>query len=92
MHPPVRNEEMASSAPAYCVRSIWYTAKPLPEPSSAATCVTLVMPAAVAQVQFTSAPNKLASATAAGITNVTQVAADDGSGKGLAVYQIDLTQ
>ena len=46
----------------------------------------------VAQVQFTSAPNKLASATAAGITNVTQVAADDGSGKGLAVYQIDLTQ
>jgi 2',3'-cyclic-nucleotide 2'-phosphodiesterase/3'-nucleotidase len=46
----------------------------------------------VAQVQFTSAPNKLANATAAGITNVTQVAADDGSGKGLAVYQIDLTQ
>jgi adenosylmethionine-8-amino-7-oxononanoate aminotransferase len=44
----MRNEEMASSAPAYCVRSIWYTAKPLPEPSSAATCVTLVMPAAVA--------------------------------------------
>jgi 2',3'-cyclic-nucleotide 2'-phosphodiesterase/3'-nucleotidase len=46
----------------------------------------------VAQVQFSSAPNKQTNATAAGITNVTQVAADDGSGKGLAVYQIDLTQ
>lgn len=46
----------------------------------------------VAQVQFASAPNRLADATAAGLTNITQVAADDGSGKGLATYQIDLTQ
>ena len=48
--------------------------------------------ASVAQVQFSSAPGHLADATAAGINNVTQVAADDGTGKGLAVYQIDLTQ
>lgn len=46
----------------------------------------------VAQVLFASAPNRLADATAAGLTNITQVAADDGSGKGLATYQIDLTQ
>ncbi|KFX27660.1 bifunctional 2',3'-cyclic-nucleotide 2'-phosphodiesterase/3'-nucleotidase [Ralstonia solanacearum] len=46
----------------------------------------------VAQVRFSSAPNRLADATAAGLTNITQVAADDGSGKGLATYQIDLTQ
>ncbi|MEF9415189.1 bifunctional 2',3'-cyclic-nucleotide 2'-phosphodiesterase/3'-nucleotidase [Ralstonia sp. SM1864_UCD524_TZ4] len=46
----------------------------------------------VAQVQFASAPNRLADATAAGLAGITQVAADDGSGKGLATYQIDLTQ
>ena len=46
----------------------------------------------VAQVQFSSAPGRIADATAAGINNVTQVAADDGTNKGLAVYQIDLTQ
>jgi 2',3'-cyclic-nucleotide 2'-phosphodiesterase/3'-nucleotidase len=50
------------------------------------------VPGSVAQVRFQSIPNRLADATAAGITNVTQVAADDGSGKGLAVYQIDLAQ
>ncbi|CAH0442725.1 hypothetical protein LMG9673_03540 [Ralstonia pseudosolanacearum] len=46
----------------------------------------------MAQVQFASAPNRLTDATAAGLANITQVAADDGSGKGLATYQIDLTQ
>jgi 2',3'-cyclic-nucleotide 2'-phosphodiesterase/3'-nucleotidase len=50
------------------------------------------VPGSVALVQFPSIPNRIADATAAGITNVTQVAADDGSGKGLAVYQIDLTK
>jgi 2',3'-cyclic-nucleotide 2'-phosphodiesterase/3'-nucleotidase len=43
-------------------------------------------------VQFSSAPGHIADANAAGLNNITQVAADDGSGKGLATYQIDLTQ
>jgi 2',3'-cyclic-nucleotide 2'-phosphodiesterase/3'-nucleotidase len=42
-------------------------------------------------VQFTSAPGNAALAAADGIAGVTQVQADDGSGKGLAVYQIDLS-
>jgi 2',3'-cyclic-nucleotide 2'-phosphodiesterase/3'-nucleotidase len=46
----------------------------------------------LAHVRFTSAPNRLADATAAGLTGLTQVAADDGSGKNLAIYEIDLTQ
>ncbi|KVN99968.1 bifunctional 2',3'-cyclic-nucleotide 2'-phosphodiesterase/3'-nucleotidase [Burkholderia ubonensis] len=46
----------------------------------------------VAHVQFASAPNRLADAAAAGLTGITQVAADDGSGKNLATYEIDLTQ
>ncbi|AOK30720.1 MULTISPECIES: bifunctional 2',3'-cyclic-nucleotide 2'-phosphodiesterase/3'-nucleotidase [Burkholderia] len=46
----------------------------------------------VAHVQFASAPNRLADASAAGLTGITQVSADDGSGKGLATYEIDLTQ
>ncbi len=41
-------------------------------------------------VQFTSAPGNAALAATDGIPGVTQVQADDGSGKGLAVYQIDL--
>ncbi|UCF24008.1 MAG: bifunctional 2',3'-cyclic-nucleotide 2'-phosphodiesterase/3'-nucleotidase [Ralstonia sp.] len=45
-----------------------------------------------ALVQFSSAPGHIADANAAGLNNITQVAADDGSGKGLATYQIDLTQ
>lgn len=43
-------------------------------------------------VKFKSAPGKLALATAAGINGITQVLADDGSGKSLAVYAIDLNQ
>lgn len=43
-------------------------------------------------VVFHSAPGRLALAHEAGITNVTQVAADDGGGKGLALYQIDLSK
>ncbi len=43
-------------------------------------------------VIFTSAPNKLTLAQAAGINNVQQIKADDGSGKGLAVYSIDLSK
>ncbi|KWC50353.1 bifunctional 2',3'-cyclic-nucleotide 2'-phosphodiesterase/3'-nucleotidase [Burkholderia ubonensis] len=46
----------------------------------------------VAHVQFASASNRLADAAAAGLTGITQVAADDGSGKNLATYEIDLTQ
>ena len=41
-------------------------------------------------VQFTSAPGNAALAAADGIPGVTQVQADDGTGKNLAVYQIDL--
>lgn len=46
----------------------------------------------VAHVQFASAPNLAALASTAGLAGITQVAADDGSGKGLATYEIDLTQ
>jgi 2',3'-cyclic-nucleotide 2'-phosphodiesterase/3'-nucleotidase len=42
-------------------------------------------------VTFTSAPGNAALAAADGIAGVTQLRADDGSGKGLAVYQIDLS-
>ena len=42
-------------------------------------------------VRFTSAPGNAALAATDGIKGVTQVQADDGSGKGLAVYQIDLS-
>ena len=42
-------------------------------------------------IQFTSAPGNAALAATDGILGVTQVQADDGSGKGLAVYQIDLS-
>ena len=44
------------------------------------------------QVTFSSAPGKLALATAAGLNGITQVLADDGSGKSLAVYAIDLSK
>lgn len=43
-------------------------------------------------VIFNSAPNKLALAQAAGITNVQQIKANDGTSSGLAVYSIDLSQ
>ncbi len=42
-------------------------------------------------VTFTSAPGNAALAAADGIPGVTQIQADDGSGKNLAVYQIDLS-
>jgi 2',3'-cyclic-nucleotide 2'-phosphodiesterase/3'-nucleotidase len=42
-------------------------------------------------VTFTSAPGNAALAATDGISGVTQLRADDGSGKGLAVYQIDLS-
>ena len=42
-------------------------------------------------VTFTSAPGNAALAATDGIAGVTQLRADDGSGKGLAVYQIDLS-
>ena len=41
-------------------------------------------------IQFLSAPGNAALAAADGIPGVTQVQADDGSGKNLAIYQIDL--
>ncbi len=43
-------------------------------------------------IVFRSAPGKLAVAKAAGINNVSELRADDGSGKGLAVYRIDLSK
>jgi 2',3'-cyclic-nucleotide 2'-phosphodiesterase/3'-nucleotidase len=42
-------------------------------------------------VTFTSAPGNAALAATDGVAGVTQLRADDGSGKGLAVYQIDLS-
>jgi 2',3'-cyclic-nucleotide 2'-phosphodiesterase/3'-nucleotidase len=42
-------------------------------------------------VTFTSAPGNAALAATDGISGVTQLRTDDGSGKGLAVYQIDLS-
>jgi len=41
-------------------------------------------------VTFASAPNLVALAQSQGIMNVSQVQADDGTGKGLALYSIDL--
>ncbi|MFT5589356.1 MAG: 2',3'-cyclic-nucleotide 2'-phosphodiesterase/3'-nucleotidase [Bradyrhizobium sp.] len=43
-------------------------------------------------VTFSSAAGKLALALAAGITNVSVLVADDGSGKSLSIYQIDLSK
>ena len=43
-------------------------------------------------VVFHAPPNKVALARASGITNVTQVSADDGAGKGLAIYHLDLSK
>ncbi len=44
------------------------------------------------RVTFTSAPGKLALATSAGISGIAQVQADDGSGKTLAIYTLDLSK
>jgi 2',3'-cyclic-nucleotide 2'-phosphodiesterase/3'-nucleotidase len=46
----------------------------------------------IGNVIFTSAPGKTALAVAAGVNNVQQIKADDGSGKGLAIYSIDLSK
>ncbi|NYE60405.1 2',3'-cyclic-nucleotide 2'-phosphodiesterase/3'-nucleotidase [Duganella sp. 1224] len=43
-------------------------------------------------VVFHTAPNMLALAHAAGLTNIRQLQADDGGGKGYALYAIDLSQ
>jgi len=43
-------------------------------------------------VVFHSAPGKLELARAAGLENVSQLAADDGLGKGFALYQVDLAR
>lgn len=43
-------------------------------------------------VIFTSAQNKLAHAQAAGLNNISLYQADEGSGKGLAIYKIDLAK
>ena len=43
-------------------------------------------------VVFHSAPGKLALAREAGLDNVTQLQADDGGGKGMALYGIDLSR
>ena len=43
-------------------------------------------------VVFHAPPGKIELARQAGIMNVTQVAADDGGGKGLALYQVDLSK
>jgi 2',3'-cyclic-nucleotide 2'-phosphodiesterase/3'-nucleotidase len=43
-------------------------------------------------VVFHSAPGKLELARAAGLENVSQLAADDGQGKGFALYAVDLAK
>jgi 2',3'-cyclic-nucleotide 2'-phosphodiesterase/3'-nucleotidase len=43
-------------------------------------------------VVFHSAPGKLEIARAAGLDNVTQLAADDGLGKGFGLYAVDLSR
>jgi 2',3'-cyclic-nucleotide 2'-phosphodiesterase/3'-nucleotidase len=43
-------------------------------------------------VTFRTAPGMMSVARAAGLANVTQVRADDGGGKGFAVYKIDLSK
>ncbi len=43
-------------------------------------------------VTFTSAQNKLSTAQAAGLNNISVYQADDGSGKGLSIYKIDLSK
>ena len=43
-------------------------------------------------ITFKSAANKLPLAAAAGINNVSLFKADDGSGKGLSIYQVDLSK
>ena len=43
-------------------------------------------------VTFKSAPGKLPLARAAGLNNISEFKPDDGSGKGLAVYRIDLSK
>lgn len=44
------------------------------------------------QVVFHSAPGKLPLAQAAGLAGITQLQADDGSGKSLALYALDLSK
>ncbi len=46
--------------------------------------------ATAGKVVFSSAPGQLPQAQAAGLTNITLESADDGSGKNLAKYAIDL--
>ena len=48
--------------------------------------------AAAGPLTFKSAQGKLPVAIAAGLTNVSVFKEDDGSGKGLAIYQIDLSK
>ena len=43
-------------------------------------------------VVFSSGPGALAVAQAAGLANVTLLAADDGSGKGTSKYKLDLSK
>jgi 2',3'-cyclic-nucleotide 2'-phosphodiesterase/3'-nucleotidase len=43
-------------------------------------------------VVFHSAPGKLELARAAGLDNVSQLRADDGLGKGFALYAVDLSK
>ena len=46
--------------------------------------------ATAGNVIFSSAQNRLADAQAAGLTNISVLRSDDGGGKGMAVYRIDL--
>jgi 2',3'-cyclic-nucleotide 2'-phosphodiesterase/3'-nucleotidase len=43
-------------------------------------------------ITFSSAQNKLGLAQAAGLNNISVLQADDGSGKGLSTYKIDLSK
>nr|WP_226929282.1 bifunctional 2',3'-cyclic-nucleotide 2'-phosphodiesterase/3'-nucleotidase [Janthinobacterium sp. FT58W] len=60
--------------------------------SGAARSWRFVKVATKGPVVFHSAPNVIALAKDAGINNVTQLKADDGLGKGFALYQVDLSK
>ncbi|WP_454907416.1 bifunctional 2',3'-cyclic-nucleotide 2'-phosphodiesterase/3'-nucleotidase [Variovorax gossypii] len=58
--------------------------------NGAARSWTFTKVATAGNVVFSSAPNQLGAATAAGLTNISLLAADDGGGKGQSRYKLDL--
>ncbi|UGQ49215.1 bifunctional 2',3'-cyclic-nucleotide 2'-phosphodiesterase/3'-nucleotidase [Massilia endophytica] len=62
------------------------------KPAEGARSWSFVPVAAKGPIVFHSAPGKLDLARAAGLSNITQLKADDGQGKGFALYAIDLSR